>query len=278
MVVKEEVEESKHDDHASPPGMEAVGIELLDTVLEPEERIRKKMENLINLTVEVLIEHLTEFGACVIDDFLGEEMGNKVLEDILQFENFKHGELASSREMASNDNHEEKHNIRGDMITWTDGTTPSCLGIRHLIQVLDAIVITANRQVNNGGLGDYRIKGRTKAMVACYPGGGSHYVTHIDNPNRDGRCITAIYYINKNWNSKTDGGSLRIFSKGGDGPVAEIEPLFDRMLFFWSDRRNPHEVLPSFKNRFAVTLWYMDQDERDQYEKGPRKGKENVIS
>ena len=36
-------------------------------------------------------------------------------------------------------------------------------------------------------------------MVACYPGDGTHYVKHIDNPNGDGRCITAIYYINSNW-------------------------------------------------------------------------------
>jgi hypothetical protein len=51
-------------------------------------------------------------------------------------------------------------------------------------------------------------------MVACYPGLGSHYVKHVDNPNRDGRCITAIYYLNLNWNVKKSGGLLRIFPEG----------------------------------------------------------------
>lgn len=53
--------------------------------------------------------------------------------------------------------------------------------------------------LNNGKMGSYVINGRTKAMVACYPAQGSHYVKHVDNPNHDGRCITAIYYLNTDW-------------------------------------------------------------------------------
>lgn len=100
-------------------------------------------------------------------------------------------------------------------------------------------------------------------MVACYPGSGSHYVKHVDNPNADGRCITAIYYLNPNWDVARYGGLLRIFPEGCNDRVADIEPIFDRILFFWSDRRNPHEVQPAQRTRYAITLWYLDARERE---------------
>lgn len=84
---------------------------------------------------------------------------------------------------------------------------------------------------------------------------------------------------------KENGGLLRIFPEGWSDQVADIEPLFDRILFFWSDRRNPHEVQPAFKTRFnlsliflkkmfdsfnylcfryAITLWYFDGNEKEE--------------
>lgn len=54
-----------------------------------------------------------------------------------------------------------------------------------------------------------------------------------------------------------NGGLLRIFPEGAD-KVADIEPNFDRILFFWSDRRNPHEVQPAYKTRY-VTLFLFER-------------------
>lgn len=45
-----------------------------------------------------------------------------------------------------------------------------------------------------------------------------------------------------------DGGLLRIFPANTDDYV-DVAPVANRLLFFWSDRRNPHEVQPAFKTR-----------------------------
>ncbi|XP_078418955.1 prolyl hydroxylase EGLN3 isoform X4 [Cetorhinus maximus] len=61
--------------------------------------------------------------------------------------------------------------------------------------------------------------------------------------------------------SQVDGGILRIFPEG-KSYVVDVEPMFDRLLLFWSDRRNPHEVQPAYSVRYAITVWYFDAEER----------------
>lgn len=224
----------------------------------------EKSQSWIAETVNVVIEHLNKFGACVIDDFLGERKGVRILDEVLDLrkrEIFQEGQLASVKAEKS---------IRSDKITWTDGASPPTPNIKNLINMIDTIVMTANKAPNNGVLSNYNIGSRTKAMIACYPGEGTHYVKHIDNPNKDGRCITAIYYLNRNWEPEKDGGSLKIYSACVEGVIAQVDPFFDRVIFFWSDRRNPHEVLPAYRERYAITVWYMDEKEKSDFDEKKR--------
>ncbi|XP_045452867.1 egl nine homolog 1 [Melitaea cinxia] len=215
-----------------------------------------------------VIRDMTQYGVCVLNNFLGKERGLLVLNEVLEM--YRSG-IFTAGQLVSNSASTEAQTIRSDRITWIDGKEPHCFHIGQLISQVDNIVLTANKMVNNGKMGNYIINGRTKAMVACYPGSGSHYVKHVDNPNKDGRCITAIYYLNLDWDVKRYGGLLRVFPEGTN-QVADIEPIFDRMLFFWSDRRNPHEVQPAYATRYAITLWYFDAQEREEAVKKYKRG------
>ncbi|XP_077437731.1 egl nine homolog 1 isoform X1 [Vanacampus margaritifer] len=204
------------------------------------------------LATEYVIPCMNKHGICVVDNFMGEETGLSILEDVKALHKtgrFTDGQVVSQKSDSTKD-------IRGDKITWVDGKEAGCEKIRFLTSRMDDLVRHCN-----GKLGNYAINGRTKAMVACYPGNGTGYVRHVDNPNGDGRCVTCIYYLNKDWSAKEHGGLLRIFPEG-KAQFADIEPRFDRLLFFWSDRRNPHEVQPAFATRYAITVWYFDADER----------------
>ncbi|KAJ8713852.1 hypothetical protein PYW08_007472 [Mythimna loreyi] len=206
-----------------------------------------------------VIRDMTQYGVCVLNNFLGKERGLCVLNEVLDM--YRSG-IFTAGQLVSNPASTEAQTIRSDLIHWIDGKEANCQYIRQLISQVDNIILRANKMANNGKMGDYVINGRTKAMVACYPGSGSHYVKHVDNPNKDGRCITAIYYLNLDWDVKRCGGLLRVFPEGTN-QVADIAPIFDRMLFFWSDRRNPHEVQPAYDTRYAITLWYFDAHERE---------------
>lgn len=204
------------------------------------------------LATECIVPCMNKHGICVVDNFLGTETGLGILDNVKALHEtgkFTDGQLVSQKSDSTKD-------IRGDKITWIEGREAGCEKIRILMSRMDDLVRHCN-----GKLGNYTINGRTKAMVACYPGNGTGYVRHVDNPNGDGRCVTCIYYLNKDWSAKEHGGLLRIFPEG-KAQFADIEPKFDRLLLFWSDRRNPHEVQPAFTTRYAITVWYFDADER----------------
>mmetsp|Transcript_165886 Transcript_165886/g.527431 ORF Transcript_165886/g.527431 Transcript_165886/m.527431 type:complete len:561 (-) Transcript_165886:318-2000(-) len=103
---------------------------------------------------------------------------------------------------------------------------------------------------------------RSDCMVSIYAD-GARFQKHVDNPNRDGRLLTTILYLNNGepWGTK-DGGELRIFPSAPGAPPANFEPLGGRLVLFWADKL-AHEVLPSRRRRMALTYWWFDRAERE---------------
>ncbi|OQR66189.1 egl nine1-like [Tropilaelaps mercedesae] len=226
--------------------------QLTNTITPPEIDWVERMK-------QQVINDMNHFGVCVVDNFLGAERANEIYSEVIRMYQqknlFHRGQVVNAAGSGG-------VLVRGDHIAWLDGSEACCSSIRFLIRSLDSIVARCGNQgASAGEMGLYRITQRTKAMLACYPGGGTRYYKHVDNPNFDGRKITCIYYLNKAWDGRRDGGLLRIFPENHRNHVASVEPILDRLVVFWSDRRNPHEVLPSERIRFALTVWYLDDNE-----------------
>ncbi|KAK5985829.1 Hypoxia-inducible factor prolyl hydroxylase, partial [Trichostrongylus colubriformis] len=207
---------------------------------------------------EYVIRSLNEFGWAVVDNFLGDEHCRFTCKEIKCL--YERG-LFSAGQLMDGKHKDEYHvkDIRSDQIYWFDGIDPranDAATVRLLVSMIDSVV-----QHFKGRLPPYDISGRSRAMLAIYPGNGTRYVKHVDNPVKDGRCITTIYYCNEDWDIIKHGGTLRLYPETSIIPM-DIDPKADRLVFFWSDRRNPHEVMPVFRPRFAVTIWYMDREER----------------
>ena len=92
-------------------------------------------------------------------------------------------------------------------------------------------------------------------QLACYPGGGAGYARHLDALRGSiNRVVTAIVYLNPEWLPE-HGGLLRLFVTG----TPEEAPLLDRLVVFRSDAV-PHEVCPTFAERWALTAWFRKRD------------------
>jgi SM-20-related protein len=126
--------------------------------------------------------------------------------------------------------------VRADLTAWLDDS-PLHPAFTELMQ-----------QLNSGaylGLRGFQVQ------LACYPGGGAHYARHVDAPpGHKLRRVTGIVYLNPDWKPE-HGGQLRLHLD----PVLDVEPVLDRLVVFLSEKV-PHEVLPAFDTRYAVTSWF----------------------
>ena len=92
---------------------------------------------------------------------------------------------------------------------------------------------------------------RTFDLQLARYGPGARYVRHRDAfPGDDNRRITAIVYLNPNW-EPSHGGQLQLHVTL---PV-QLEPTLDRLVVFRSEVVE-HEVLEAHAERWALTAWY----------------------
>lgn len=106
----------------------------------------------------------------------------------------------------------------------------------------------------------FHLQGLAEQQLAWYPGDGAGYARHTDampddRVDSDQRKLTVILYCNRDW-IPANGGALRLWLPECEGGrTVDVEPISGRLLIFLSGCMM-HEVLPSYRNRCAITSWY----------------------
>lgn len=83
-------------------------------------------------------------------------------------------------------------------------------------------------------------------------GSGGCFPLHFDTYGDDGKCVTAVLYLNEHWTTG-DGGELVLYPFPAVKPIVVAPRLGDLVLF--SSQQMLHRVLPSRKPRHCLTTW-----------------------
>ena len=143
--------------------------------------------------------------------------------------------------------------IRGDSVMWVDMGNDEARWISQVAKQLNKLALS---MYNMRGIEMTRVS-KSKIMVSCYNGGGTAYKRHIDSSMEGNLKLTFIFYFNESFTEK-DGGCLRIHKDSGH---VDIPPELGTLVIFRSDKL-VHEVLPTYSQRFALTIWYMEVPKR----------------
>ena len=130
--------------------------------------------------------------------------------------------------------------IRGDKIRWI---TEDFVAGSYYLQSINALASVLNRTLFTG------IR-HSEAHYSCYPIGFG-YQWHSDNPaGRDERVISAVFYLNDDWDSY-DGGALEVIDHHGDHH--SVMPVANRLIIF--DSNLQHQVQIAHRQRYSIATW-----------------------
>ena len=207
---------------------------------------------------EDLERALAARGLGCVDGFLGEASARAVRAEVLALDAagpFEPGEVAGGR--AGTERTFRRSSVRADRCRFQREAGP---GLAALLSAADSLVARLARSGAVAFAPRDSLRTRGDPQLAIYGPACPGYARHVDNPNANGRRLTAVYYCNDHADGA--GGELRC-ECGADAVV--LAPVLDRLVVFASERV-PHEVLattgaPGDAPRVAVTLWYCDYDE-----------------
>ncbi|KAL3671427.1 hypothetical protein V7S43_003351 [Phytophthora oleae] len=244
--------EEKTQSKASPP-----------SILDPTTRSAK-----LNPSELFLLKHPDSPGFVVKEDFLGRQNALAVRDALTQL---AENEPFHDAKVGAGDNLRNDRAVRGDKIHWI--RTPNDLDIAS--DTVSPAILHLRRQVESLVYGlkkvspELDLRNIVSTQFAVFPRDGARFVKHFDtysNAQRDERgmtkdglvrLVTCVYYLNDQWEPE-HGGHLRVHLKDSKILPAsqwDVPPKLDTLMVFRS-LDVEHEVLPTYRERKAVTIWY----------------------
>eukprot|EP01038_Epipyxis_sp_PR26KG_P009498 gene9498-12795_t len=250
---------------------------------------KKLIKSKVHSLVDEISEQLDQNGWAVVDNFVPIELIKRVKIEAKLFQKYYEQSEIWVGKQADLGAHLKVPSVRGDRVLWLCGghnTAPESQGVTRVIKTIGEIepcklevkasapirrfaaikelVAASDKLVEELKLKVEKLSGifeRSDAMLANYPGKGARFANHIDNTTGDGRRLTVLIYLNPDWDS-SNGGALRITPPHPNADSVDVFPNGSRLALFYS-AEIMHEVLPTYDDRYAITIWYYDVKERE---------------
>lgn len=188
----------------------------------------------------MIIDDLAARGWSLQSSFLSNDVTQELADECRR--RYAEGELLPAG-VGRGEEQAVREGIRGDHIHWLEeGQAEVC---DAYLALMDGLRQMLNRELFLG-LEEF------ECHFALYPP-GAFYQTHLDRfRDDDSRCVSAVLYLNPNW-QPADGGELRMHF--ADGSSRDIPPQAGDLLIFMSGDF-PHEVLVTRSDRMSLTGWF----------------------
>lgn len=204
------------------------------------------------------VKGLMEQGYGIQENFLKDDLVKDVYRELEMIDFEGKLSIVQQQKMAG---------VRSDKICWVNYEgldREKQPGLLELFKKMISIPFELNKKCS------LYLQASGSFQLASYPK-EAFYKKHMDggydSKLNNGRKVTAIFYANQDWTS-SDGGQLRLYKrrpnpfqleKGASEPEEDemehdVNPVGGRLVLFRS-RDIPHEVLPTGRKRFAVSLW-----------------------